>query len=131
MPKGRPGGNPDIVNFSWKTDRPESCLAKMTLRLPESHYSRLRELDNWQEKVRDAIAHLLETETELEQAQLDGALLPGADRAGTFEPTTTDGGQTPATRNRNRTQKNQTGDTQTKGKRKGSPSARTETGKAL
>ncbi len=62
MPKGRPGGNPDLVKYRFTTDRKESCTAKMTLRLPPSQYAKLKEIDNWQEKVRGAIAYLVKSE---------------------------------------------------------------------
>lgn len=60
---GRPGGNPDITEYSFKQkyDRwDEPCTAKMTLRLPPSMYAELKQLPNWQEKVREAIAAELE-----------------------------------------------------------------------
>ena len=71
MGKGRPGGNPEIAKYGFKQkyDWDEPCSAKMTLRLPPSQYEKLKQLDNWQEKVREAIASLLE----LEQGQLDSA----------------------------------------------------------
>ena len=56
---GRPGGNPDIKEYGFKQqyDRwDEPCTAKMTLRLPPSMYAELKQLPNWQEKVREAIA---------------------------------------------------------------------------
>ncbi len=62
MSQGRPGGNPDLVKYQFSTDREESCTAKMTLRLPPSQYAKLKEIDNWQEKVRLAIASLVQSE---------------------------------------------------------------------
>ena len=62
MPRGRPGGNPDLIKYRYTTDREESCTAKMTLRLPPSHYAKLKKIDNWQEKVRTAIASIVESE---------------------------------------------------------------------
>ncbi|AVP91705.1 hypothetical protein FR934_17915 [Synechocystis sp. PCC 6803] len=56
---GRPGGNPDITNFSFTTDRPEPCTAKLTLRLPPTDYEKLRALENWQELVREKIKELI------------------------------------------------------------------------
>ncbi|WP_219884779.1 hypothetical protein [Merismopedia glauca] len=94
MPKGRPGGNPDLVKYQFSTDREEPCTAKMTLRLPPSQYARLREIDNWQERVREAIAHLLE------QGQLDSSSLTLTEDAGRPEPASAsrDGEQTPTSR---------------------------------
>ena len=65
---GRPGGNPDLKNYQFTTDKEESCTAKLTLRLAPSDYQKLKSLENWQEKTRKAIAKLIE----LEQTQLDG-----------------------------------------------------------
>ena len=62
MSQGRPGGNPNLVKYQFSTDREESCTAKMTLRLPPSQYAKLKEIDNWQEKVRLAIASLVQSE---------------------------------------------------------------------
>ena len=56
---GRPGGNPDITEYSFTTDKPEPCTAKLTLRLPPSEYEKLKTLDNWQELVRQKIRELL------------------------------------------------------------------------
>lgn len=56
----RPGGNPDLVEHQFKTDRPEPCTAKLTLRVPPSQYADLQKIPDWQEKVRDAIAKLVE-----------------------------------------------------------------------
>ena len=58
----RPGGNPDLVKYQFKTDRSEPCTAKLTLRVPPSQYAELKKLPNWQEKVRGAIAELIEEE---------------------------------------------------------------------
>ena len=59
--RGRPGGNPDIKKYGFKQqyEWDEPCTAKMTLRLPPSHYEKLKQLPNWQEKVREAIAELV------------------------------------------------------------------------
>ena len=62
MSQGRPGGNPDLIKYQFSTDREESCTAKMTLRLPPSQYAKLKEIDNWQEKVRLAIFSLVQSE---------------------------------------------------------------------
>ncbi|AVQ73798.1 hypothetical protein MTo_01495 [Microcystis aeruginosa NIES-1211] len=62
--RGRPGGNPDLVKHQFSTEREEPCSAKLTLRLPPSQYAKLKEIDNWQEKVRGVIASLVEQESE-------------------------------------------------------------------
>jgi hypothetical protein len=46
----------------------------MTLRLAPSQYAKLQQIDNWQEKVRLAIASLVESE----QGQLDSAATENA-----------------------------------------------------
>lgn len=61
---GRPGGNPDLEEYQFekKYDWDEPCTAKMTLRLPPSLYREVKEIPNWQEKVRGAIALLVTEE---------------------------------------------------------------------
>lgn len=58
--RGRPGGNPDLVEHRFSTDRDEPCTAKLTLRLPPSQYAKLKRIDNWQEKVREVITSFLQ-----------------------------------------------------------------------
>ncbi len=60
----RPGGNPEIVKYSFKQkyEWDEPCSAKMTLRLPPSLYEQLKQVPDWQEEVRQAIASLVRTE---------------------------------------------------------------------
>jgi hypothetical protein len=67
MPKGRPGGNPELekYHFEQKYDWDEPCTEKMTLRLPPSMKAAIKagEISDWQEVARQAIA------TELEKAK--------------------------------------------------------------
>ena len=58
---GRPGGNPDIKKYGFKTDRDEPLRERLQIRVPTSMKNRLKELDNWQEFVREAIAEKLES----------------------------------------------------------------------
>ncbi len=60
----RPGGNPDIVKYGFKQqyDWDEPCSAKMTLRMPPTLYEDLKKVSGWQEKVRQAIASIVEAE---------------------------------------------------------------------
>ena len=60
----RPGGNPDIVKYGFKQqyDWDEPCSAKMTLRMPPTLYQELKTVPEWQEKVRRAIASIVEAE---------------------------------------------------------------------
>ena len=45
--------NPEKAKATqFTTDRPESCTAKITVRIPPSLKEELKNLDNWQEKVR-------------------------------------------------------------------------------
>ena len=62
--KGRPGGNPDIVKYSFKQqyEWDEPCTAKMSLRVPPTLFEQVKQLPNWQEKVRQAMASLVEAE---------------------------------------------------------------------
>ena len=78
----RPGGNPELKKYQFEQqyDWDEPCSAKMTLRLPPSQYAKLKKINNWQEKVREAIASLVE----LEQGQLDST---STKNAVTTEPT--------------------------------------------
>lgn len=43
--------NPPVENF-FKTDRQESCTAKLSVRVPPSLLGDLKSLENWQEFVR-------------------------------------------------------------------------------
>lgn len=114
MSKGRPGGNPELVQYQFSTEREEPCTAKLTLRIPPSQYEKLKQLPQWQEKVREAISTLLERE----QGQLDSAPTENAVAA---EPARAAGkrGKTPANGTGERTQEDQTLNARAKGKGKG------------
>ena len=58
---GRPGGNPNIKEYGFKTDRPESLTAKLSMRVAPSMLAELKKKDNWQELVREAIAEKLKS----------------------------------------------------------------------
>jgi hypothetical protein len=57
----RPGGNPDLRDYQFVTaeEGKEPNKAKLTLRLPSSDYEKLKNLDDWQEKTRQAIKNLI------------------------------------------------------------------------
>lgn len=55
----RPGGNPELKNYQFSSDKPEPCTAKLTLRLPPSDYEKLKTLPNWQDQARQAIKALI------------------------------------------------------------------------
>lgn len=67
MPKGRPGGNPDLAkyHFEQKYDWDEPCSEKMTLRLPPSMKEAIKAgmIEDWQEVARQAIAAALQKES--------------------------------------------------------------------
>ena len=79
MTKGRPGGNPDLVKFQFSTDRPEPCSANLVVRIPPSQHEKLKQLPNWQEKVREAIADLLE-ESQLDSSSTEEAIAAKLDK---------------------------------------------------
>lgn len=61
MGRGRPGGNPDFgTKYAFTTDRAEPLAKKITVRITETMESQLREIDNYREFVRQAIAEKLE-----------------------------------------------------------------------
>lgn len=67
MPRtGRPGGNPDIVNYAFEQQHSwsEPCSAGKTLRMPPlmAQYIKDGEIENWQEVCRRAIASALPAE---------------------------------------------------------------------
>ena len=55
-----PKGNPNIKEYGFKTDRKESLTAKLSMRVTPSMLNKLKEQENWQELVREAIAKALE-----------------------------------------------------------------------
>jgi hypothetical protein len=67
--KGRPGGNPDFgMKYTLTTDRAEPLLETFTIRLPKSTKARLKQMEDAQEFVREAIAEkLAQLESQLEQ----------------------------------------------------------------
>jgi hypothetical protein len=57
---GRPGGNPDLKEHQFSTDRPEALTKQMQLRVSESMWAELQALEgDWREFVRTAIATAL------------------------------------------------------------------------
>lgn len=58
MSKGRPGGNPEIAKFRFKQkyDWGESCTERIAVRLPPTLAKKLKNIENWQEFTRQAIA---------------------------------------------------------------------------
>ncbi|MDJ0572690.1 MAG: hypothetical protein QNJ53_27115 [Pleurocapsa sp. MO_192.B19] len=68
MPKGRPGGNPDLAkyHFQQKYDWDEPCSDRMQLRMPPSMKAAIKAglIEDWQEVARKAIAQEIERVTE-------------------------------------------------------------------
>ena len=58
---GRPGGNPDIAQFRFKTDRDEPLRERLQIRVPASMKQQVQQQDDWQEFVRQAIAEKLQS----------------------------------------------------------------------
>lgn len=52
-----PRGNPESL-IPLTTHRKESCTANVTLRIPPSQKSKLQQIDNWQEVLRDYIQQI-------------------------------------------------------------------------
>ena len=58
---GRPGGNPEFgTKYKFKTDREEPLKVKIGLRITESMFAQLDELEDKNEFIRSAIAEKLE-----------------------------------------------------------------------
>jgi hypothetical protein len=60
---GRPGGNPEIKKYGFKTNRDEPLRERVQIRVPASMKKKLQEKENWQELVRQALSQILETES--------------------------------------------------------------------
>jgi hypothetical protein len=62
----RPGGNPELENhqFEQKYDWDEPCTAQFNIRLPPSLLAELKKIDNYQERVRQAIAKIVDSKTD-------------------------------------------------------------------
>ncbi len=64
MPKGRPGGNPDLAkyHFKQKYDWDQPCIDRMQLRMPPNMKAAIKAglIEDWQEVARRAIAAELE-----------------------------------------------------------------------
>ena len=54
--------NPPIEN-RFTTERNEACTAQISVRIPPSLKSQLKNIDNWQEAVREYLQKIVETES--------------------------------------------------------------------
>lgn len=72
MPKGRPGGNPELekYQFEQKYDWEESCTERMQLRMPPSMKAAIKagKIKDWQEVARQALAAELSKAEKQERA---------------------------------------------------------------
>ncbi len=61
MGRGRPGGNPDFgTKYVFTTNRQEPLNKKVTVRITETMESQLKQVENYREFIREAIAEKLE-----------------------------------------------------------------------
>lgn len=65
---GRPGGNPDIKEYGFKSKGKESLSIKIQLRVNESQKAKIEALDNWRDAFRDWIDSLPDPEPEPDQS---------------------------------------------------------------
>jgi len=62
-PPGRPGGNPEIVNWSYKAAVPgKPKKFNLTVKVDEEMLAKVKGLPNWSDKVRAKLEELLEEE---------------------------------------------------------------------
>ena len=77
MPKGRPGGNPELekYQFEQKYDWDEPCSELMTFRVPPSMKAAIKagKVKGWQEVARQAIAAALEEKPTEKEAAAAGS----------------------------------------------------------
>lgn len=62
MGKGRPGGNPDLVEHQFTTSRSEALTEHLQLRVTTSMKQQLQKVTDYKEFVRQAIAEKLARE---------------------------------------------------------------------
>lgn len=58
--RGRPGGNPALKDYQFSTSREEALTEKITIRISPSMLKQLKELDNYREFCRLAIAEKIQ-----------------------------------------------------------------------
>ncbi len=58
----RPGGNPDLKDHQFTTERPEPLSEKLTIRVTSSMFATLMQMEDNREFIRQAIAEKLERE---------------------------------------------------------------------
>ncbi len=59
-PKGHPES---LENYKFKTTRKEPCTAQISVRIPPSLKAQLKNVDNWQELVRETLEKAVKLES--------------------------------------------------------------------
>ncbi len=57
------GNLSSIEKHKYKTERPEACTAQISVRIPPSLKEELKNLDNWQEDVRNFLQEKVKSKT--------------------------------------------------------------------
>ena len=72
MPKGRPGGNPDITDYSFKSNREYPLTKRVSVRVDEPTKEKLKagKLPGWSKIAREAIEKAL-AEVEAEEKKIE------------------------------------------------------------
>lgn len=71
---GRPGGNPEITKYSFKTDRKHPLTELLAFRVDKPTKEKIKSgiISDWQKIAREAVERaILEAETQEKQAQQD------------------------------------------------------------
>jgi hypothetical protein len=58
--RGRPGGNPDLEKYQFKSPVPESRTAGIYLRITPTDKERLKNVKDWQEKLRQKVKEIID-----------------------------------------------------------------------
>ncbi|BAZ51130.1 PAS/PAC sensor hybrid histidine kinase [Nostoc sp. NIES-4103] len=55
-----PKGNPEIKKHGFKTDRDESLTESLTIKVTKSMLEKLKSIDNYRDKCRQAITRMID-----------------------------------------------------------------------
>ncbi|AGF53732.1 ssl6082 (plasmid) [Synechocystis sp. PCC 6803] len=58
--RGRPGGNPDLEKYQFKSPVSESRTAGIYLRITPTDKERLKNVKDWQEKLRQKVKEIID-----------------------------------------------------------------------
>jgi hypothetical protein len=61
MGRGRPGGNPDLKKYGFKTDKPVPCYAQISLRITQEQKDKLYAIPGWTDLLRQKIDEIIAT----------------------------------------------------------------------